>query len=521
MICQSLKKGEFTMYRYGFTVVVFALVAAACVIAAPQGQDQATPERIRQLLDKLGSEKFAEREKAMKELEAIGPAALPTLRPALKSEDTEVRRRVETLVQKLEDQNLATDLLTAKRVRLQLKDSTVNEALAEIARQTGYQVNVDNTIGERKGTLDTGDTTFWQALDQLCTKAGLVESAVAAPVAGVPMARIKIVGGIVETAAPSALQLVNGKPNKMPTCYAGSVRIRVVRTTAAANGEIDIVVEVAGEPRLLDFAPSGQPVITKAVDDQGQLLSPLGMPDAPPAMPPMANNGIGNNGAGNGQGKGNGNGNVGNGVFIAGVSTPPTEGFKSFQVTLRLKAGEKQAKKLAELSGKLKVQTKVDTQPLLAIDDVLKAAGKTAKSSDGSSITVHKVEQLANGDVRVEVGMENFPGQNPLANLGGVIRIKGGAANIQINGQQIVVGGLANAFGADSPLRLLDAKGDSFAVAGMPSSSVNINGAQMSQRVTLVFRPRPGQGPATRLVVPSYRNFAFEMPFTLSNVTLP
>jgi hypothetical protein len=71
-----------------------ALVLAAVALA----QD---PARIDELVKKLGSEDFAEREKAAAELRGIGKPAEEALRKAAESEDPEVKRRARGLLDEL------------------------------------------------------------------------------------------------------------------------------------------------------------------------------------------------------------------------------------------------------------------------------------------------------------------------------------------------------------------------------------------------------------------------------------
>src|SRR5262245_54187166 len=145
----------------------------------PQGTVVADDDdNIAKLIKQLGSSKFTERDKAKRALEALGAAALPALKKAAESPDLETSRRAGELVKKMEEKVTIDNLLAPKRVRLQLKDTPVLEAVAQLARQSGYAIEVqgDRTkFADRKVTLDTGDTTFWQAFDQLCQKAGLTE----------------------------------------------------------------------------------------------------------------------------------------------------------------------------------------------------------------------------------------------------------------------------------------------------------------------------------------------------------
>src|SRR5438445_1057145 len=162
-------------------LMTFALSWSTLADDAKPG-DKAVPaaeaKRIDELIKQLGSSKFAERNTAKKELEGLGMAALEALRQAVKSKDLETSRRASELVQKLEAKITNDTMLAPKRVRLNLKDTPALDAVAELQKQSGYQIQVagDRTaLANKKITLDTGETTFWEALDQLCRAAGLTE----------------------------------------------------------------------------------------------------------------------------------------------------------------------------------------------------------------------------------------------------------------------------------------------------------------------------------------------------------
>src|SRR5207247_3957033 len=118
------------------------------------------------------------RHRAKAELEAIGAPALDALRKAARSSDLETSRRAEEIVKKLEDKITTESLLAPKKVRLNLKDTPVPDAVAELSKQSGYNIQLLGdraALAGRKVTLDTGETTFWEAYDRLRQKAGLVE----------------------------------------------------------------------------------------------------------------------------------------------------------------------------------------------------------------------------------------------------------------------------------------------------------------------------------------------------------
>lgn len=138
-----------------------------------------TPE-VQRWVDQLSHSRYALRERARIELEKIGPAALPALQKAASSADPEVSHSAELLIQKLEEQQQREKLLAPTRVNLVCKDMPVMQAVAELKRQSGYHIVVQGdtvALKKQRVTLDTGDTTFWQAFDALCLKAGLVEVA--------------------------------------------------------------------------------------------------------------------------------------------------------------------------------------------------------------------------------------------------------------------------------------------------------------------------------------------------------
>ena len=159
-------------------LALLAGLAVALDALPGRAADKADEAAIKKWIGKLGG-RFVEREKAQKELEKIGLPALDALRKAAEKGDPETRRRAGELVAKLEKQVLAARVLAPTKVRLTFKDTPVKEAVAELAKKTGYNITLhdpQNALKDRKVTLDTGETTFWQAFDQLCVKAGLTEA---------------------------------------------------------------------------------------------------------------------------------------------------------------------------------------------------------------------------------------------------------------------------------------------------------------------------------------------------------
>src|SRR6202011_35641 len=161
-------------------------------------------------------------------------------------------------------------------VRLNVKDLSVADAVAALAKQSGYPIQLVgdlSSLSGRKVTLDTGDTTFWDAHSQLARLVGLVETTSSGYNLGAVKAQKRYYPGVHPT--QTGMHLTAGKPVDAPVFVAGSIRVRLVRATTLAGGEIELVFDVNAEPRLEGFGSGGQPRVEKALDDQGQKLASL------------------------------------------------------------------------------------------------------------------------------------------------------------------------------------------------------------------------------------------------------
>jgi hypothetical protein len=135
-----------------------------------------------ELVARLGSPQFAEREAAAESLMRIGRQALPELRKARSATDLEVRLRAV----KVRDEIEANLLLEPTTVRLDFHDRPLSEVVAEVGRRAGVSVSSDlaawiqrrhhdrTTWPDRRVTLEAPrPLPFWEALDRLCRAGGL------------------------------------------------------------------------------------------------------------------------------------------------------------------------------------------------------------------------------------------------------------------------------------------------------------------------------------------------------------
>jgi hypothetical protein len=492
-------------------------VALLCVlptVSRPEANRQPDAQRISRLINQLGSKKFQEREQAANELDAAGATVLAALQRAGHHPDPEVSRRAESLAQRIEKRLETAQLLQPKHVRLRLRDTPLDEAIADLARQTGFALEAPVGAHNQRITLDTGETTFWQALDQFCRKAGLVEQP-PSPAAQTASPEFRVMNGrngiIVNNVIISssgrqagygangdgALRLASGKAPSGPTCYAGAVRIRALtgernpRIPGLRSGEAGFWLEVMPQPKMgwqavLDVQ------VEKAIDEHGQPLLPSA--DAKEASPEIMMRG----------GR----------PIILNAETGQTVDVRTFPV--RLKLGDRPSRNLKELSATISAQVQTAMEPLVTVDDVLKSAGKTVKGKDGHSVTITEIARDSEGVVKMRIALEE-PVPANLAFNRRIFR----ANRVVVRNGVVVNGGIMRETGVagESKLALLDAQGKGFSME-VNSYGMSLKGANMVQDMHITFQPHGGQGEPARFVYSDHRLVNIDIPFVLKDVAL-
>ena len=247
----------------------FGCLAGLAILSLPLAllSDSAQPakERIAGLINQLGSDKYADREKATQELNSIGPVVLPQLRAAAHSGSSEARQRIQQIIKRLEDRLTAETLLAPRMITLDFMDTPVTAAAEELQKQSGYRF-VIQPLADRRITLKTGEVPFWQAVDKLCQV------------------------GSLEDLTMATITLRDRKPSVFPTCYHGALRLRLVGTPSnkdpfsrqfkhtedrASTDTAGFMLEVSAESPLRWFSILGSPKITRAEDDLGQVFSSI------------------------------------------------------------------------------------------------------------------------------------------------------------------------------------------------------------------------------------------------------
>lgn len=306
--------------------LTLALYPAAALAA--DAREKSDPATIARWIKMLGSSSFSEREKATRALSEIGAPALEALRAAANSPDSETHTRAARLLPRVTKLADSERFLAPTRVHLIYKDTPLPEALSDFGRQSGYGMALDEhasaKLADRRVTFDTGETTFWQAFDQLRRKAQIVEvqhplqgpahtfhtrlarpsqrasvlvASAAAEKDAAARTRGKAAGSRRSAATPERpftyFFFTAGKPADLPTCYFGAVRVEVAGVSREGNkqgSDYNLNLLATAEPRFEWRGPNGVE-LDHAVDDRGEPLRPLGPQgafDAFPSAPPMA-----------------------------------------------------------------------------------------------------------------------------------------------------------------------------------------------------------------------------------------
>jgi hypothetical protein len=396
---------ERTPKHRGFVMRLFAppLIVLVALVFTNTGRSQVPSESIDALVAKLGSQRYAERQAATAALDKQGEAALSALQAAAKRTDPEVRNRATLLVDRIETRIESARLLAGTKLRLVFKDALVLDAVRDFAGKAGvnmeFQGEFDRAgLGQRKLTMDSGETTFWEAFDLFCRQAGLCQRPSPAPPA---MPGNPFFQGNNQT---SRIAFIDAKSAEVPTAWFGAIRFRAVPPAWVGHDDkappakrpesVGFHLEVTPEPKLA-WQSALSLKITHAVDEHGQKLVQPETYLAEPITDPLLGFGgvlIGNAGP-------------------TGLLNDPTN---SSYLLARLTRGKELSRVLKEVRGTVTVQLST-TQPLLSVDELLTSSGKPLTAKDGTSVKVVRGQQQGR-DVTLQVLVGNA---TPSTILGG------------------------------------------------------------------------------------------------------
>jgi hypothetical protein len=472
-----------------FLWLILAFLFAKLPLSAQSAKS--SQERVHKLIAQLGNESCAQRNQAARELELIGPLALDVLRAAIQHQDVEISSQAARLISLIEQQDLTSKMLAAKKVRLVLKDVAVREAVSELAKLSGCRLEFAGAVNDRTITLDTGEVTFWEALHQLCQKAELTETVVPQPVDQPPYFYRRVGKGATQIymqpmpQQPASIVLTDGVAAQVPVCLQGSLRIRALPAEKVGLREMQVWIDVCAETRLQGFGVVGNPIINKIIDDHGKMLTliePEAVADSFDRFVPQQKQ-----------------------LDILVIGANPQS-----KAALRIKLGP-ESKNLQELTGKVTVQALSSPELLVKVDRVLTSVGRSFSGKDGNAIHMQEIAKQDDGSYRVRLVLENPSVQDHVV-VSNLLKRPNFRNNFNNNGLGVPYAGQA------SMPKLIDADGKEFA-AEVSGQGVNLNqDGQVVHSVVLTYRP---SGEPAQLVLHGQRTVLYSVPFTLKNVPVP
>ena len=347
------------------------------------------------VVQQLAHPKYAEREKAAKQLVEIGEPALPSLRAVLSSTDQEGRQRAEQLIAKIESAARSKKLLAAPKLRIKIDDKPLDKAVAEVAKlaKLPLTLNVAGPALNKKITVDTGELPYWEALEAFFKAAGLGEEAgpppgpPAAPQPDIAIQKQIIINGppgmaydSQPAAVPRNIRLaVSSKP--MPSVTGNGIRVKASSQPLLpgkdnVSNDVRLSLQVDPHPGLTLNEITGID-IRKATAADGRALEITRTTRAP--LPGSQEEMLLMGGQGGGQLQA---------IQFDGLDMPRQNMLPSL-IPVTLKTGGEKVKELQELSGVLTARLIAPKDTLFTLDRVKEASGRQVMAADGLRITVH------------------------------------------------------------------------------------------------------------------------------------
>ncbi len=218
---------------------------------------------IARLIDQLNDKDYRIRASATKTLAERGPILLPSLRQAMTTTSApEARARLQKLIQSLETHMI----FSPKLITLDVENKLLSEVIADISKQTDYQLTMYGVGRDLRVTIKADKLPFWQVVDRVCQDVGLS----------------------LNHSDGNQMAFYANDQSAPYVCYFGPFRLVATnfyynkgvnlagfsRSTGASgirSENLSFQFNIQAEPKLPLMSVS-QPKLTEAVDDQGNSM---------------------------------------------------------------------------------------------------------------------------------------------------------------------------------------------------------------------------------------------------------
>lgn len=240
------------------------LMTAACLLADPAAGVDLAPQ-VRKLVRQLDAAELATREAAEAALLELGPAALETLPTDVERMSAEAQQRLGRVRRQLQ-QRKAESFTDGSTVTLRAEDMSLEEALAQLERQTGNKlVDFRQQFGQEALdaalTFNFENRPFWPTLDEILDQADMA-----------------VYGYSGEPGIAVVQRAAQASPRLGQASYRGAFRIEAVQMEAhrqlrdVGQAGLQLQLEVAWEPRLRPLGIRQALDEVTLTDDRGEAI---------------------------------------------------------------------------------------------------------------------------------------------------------------------------------------------------------------------------------------------------------
>ena len=389
-------------------IAIFAVLG----ILSPLPAQESAAELVR----RLNSASYAEREQAARKLEALGKSALPVLNQAIEKSDLETKRRAAVIIERIEARLLFDELVTATPLHFKVRDMPADEALREFERQTGVRIGVARR--KERISVDIAGLPLWQAWRELRKAASLEEADYTLSAAKLKPPQETTVEELrtlldrrdFDIAPHFSTPRVEFAPAVGSTGFATddrhSIRVRVKAMESLVVGKTPhmvFAVEMRAEPRL-DIVAMPKVELTKIVDATGRARDIQAVKLLPEA-------------------------------FAMGESADFLAGFigeiqYGGLLHLRMVPLPDMPGKLRELHGQVRVQVQVRPR-MLEVPNVLGSVGKEVRGKEGVTLKVLEAVRTEEGGVHLRLFVDQIDSLTPKTLAEQVVRVRPGVVALR------------------------------------------------------------------------------------------
>jgi hypothetical protein len=220
----------------------------------------AQDQGLRELIQRLEDDRAESREKAQKDIVALGEAAIPALKAVVDSVQSpgELKLRAAAVIREIElSVKAAKAFREPKRVTLKVDDRALREVLEEVARQAEVKIEAAGIDVTAQVTLDVADAPLFEVLDLICRDQA---------------------ERTWEPQDDGSIRFLRDRHVGCPAAYSGPFRVRVQSINAQRNNDFKARTVVLTLSLQADWDRRYKPSkaveieLGKLVDDQGSAL---------------------------------------------------------------------------------------------------------------------------------------------------------------------------------------------------------------------------------------------------------